>query len=75
MVSGTAPSATTSVLDLIGNTPLVRVRHVDTGNPAGFATKVGKFTRQKFETIDVRSPTTDLIQVFERCRAVCVMDE
>lgn len=45
------------------------------GNPGGFTTTVGKVMRQQFETIDVRTEITDLLPVFERCRAVSVMDQ
>jgi cystathionine beta-synthase len=46
-----------------------------TGNQAGFQTTVGKVMRQQTETLDVKSPMTDLLPVFERCRAACVTDK
>jgi len=45
------------------------------GNPAGFALSIDKIMRQTFATIDVKKPATDLLPVFERCRAVCVLDQ
>jgi cystathionine beta-synthase len=45
------------------------------GNPAGFGTAVGQVMRRQYETMDVKSPVTDLLPVFERSRAVCVMDQ
>jgi cystathionine beta-synthase len=46
-----------------------------TGNPAGFNTEVGKIMRRKVETIDVKSQMTDLLPIFERCRAACVTED
>lgn len=43
-------------------------------NPAGFGVAIGKIMRHKFETIEAGAPVTDLVPVFERCRAVCVLD-
>jgi cystathionine beta-synthase len=45
------------------------------GNPAAFNWAVGAIMRHEVETIEVRSPVTDLIPVFERCRAACVTDK
>ena len=45
-----------------------------TGNEAGFSLPVGKIMQQKVVTIDVKSPVTDLLPIFERCRAACVTD-
>ena len=44
------------------------------GNPAGFETPVGKIMRHETSMIDVKSPMTDLLPIFERCRAACVTD-
>lgn len=45
------------------------------GNPAAFNWAVGSIMRHEVETIDVKTPVTDLIPIFERCRAACVVDE
>lgn len=45
------------------------------GNDAGFGIAVGKIMRQKPETIDVKDRITDLLPIFERCRAACVTDQ
>ena len=45
-----------------------------TGNPSGFQAQAGKVMRHETETIDVASPMTDLLPIFERCRAACVTD-
>jgi cystathionine beta-synthase len=46
-----------------------------TGNPAGFSMAVGKAMNQKVATIDVKAPMTDLLPIFERCHAACVVDK
>ena len=45
------------------------------GNPAAFNWAVGAIMRHEVETIEVNSLVTDLIPVFERCRAACVVDK
>jgi cystathionine beta-synthase len=45
-----------------------------TGNPAAFDAKVGAIMRHEVETIDVKSPVAELVPIFERCRAACVVD-
>ncbi|MGE3336127.1 MAG: pyridoxal-phosphate dependent enzyme [Rhodospirillaceae bacterium] len=46
-----------------------------TGDATGFATPVGTVMRREFETVDVKTPVNDVIPMFERSRAVCVMDK
>ncbi len=46
-----------------------------TGDATGFATPVGTVMRREFKTIDVKAPVDDLIPMFERAHAVCVMDK
>ena len=46
-----------------------------TGNPAGFRTPVSKIMSRETKTIDVKSPMTDLLPIFERCHAACVTDK
>lgn len=46
-----------------------------TGDAGGFATPVGKAMHRAFETIDVNRPVDDLLPMFERARAVCVVDQ
>jgi cystathionine beta-synthase len=45
------------------------------GNPVAFDWAVGTIMRQEVESIEVNTPVTDLIPVFERCRAACVTDK
>jgi cystathionine beta-synthase len=45
------------------------------GNPAGFDMPVGKIMHRKFATIGMKEVVTDLLPLFERCRAVCVLDQ
>jgi cystathionine beta-synthase len=45
------------------------------GNPAGFSATVGKIMRTSPPTLDVHSPVTDLLPIFERCHAACVTDK
>ena len=46
-----------------------------TGNPQGFGIRVGAVMSQKFATIDVAQPVTDLLPVFERCTVATVLDK
>ncbi|WP_088342616.1 MULTISPECIES: pyridoxal-phosphate dependent enzyme [Rhodomicrobium] len=46
-----------------------------TSNPAAFNAAVGSLMRHEVETIDVKSPVAELIPIFERCRAACVVDD
>ena len=46
-----------------------------TADPGGFATPVGTLMRREFATIGVKRPVDDLLPLFERSDAVCVMDE
>jgi cystathionine beta-synthase len=45
------------------------------GNPGAFSAAVGTLMRHEVETVDVKSPVTDLIPIFERCQAACVVDQ
>jgi cystathionine beta-synthase len=45
-----------------------------TSDRAAFNTKVGTIMRHGVETIDVNSPVDDLVPLFDRSRAVCVID-
>jgi cystathionine beta-synthase len=42
---------------------------------AGWESPVGQVMRRLFETIDVKSPATELLPAMQRSRAVCVMDK
>ena len=44
------------------------------GNPASFNAAVGTIMRQEVETIDVNRPPAELVPIFERHRAACVVD-
>jgi len=46
-----------------------------TADPGGFATQVGTLMRREFATIGVQRPVDDLLPLFERSDAVCVMGE
>jgi cystathionine beta-synthase len=45
------------------------------GNDAGFSVPAGKIMNRKVESIDVKSPVTDLLPIFERSRAACVTEK
>lgn len=45
------------------------------GNEAGFSIAAAKVMRENPVTIQVKAPVTELSALFERCRAVCVMDK
>ena len=46
-----------------------------TGNPAAFNAPVGTLMRHEVETIDVKSPPSELVPILERARAACVVDK
>ncbi|NDE90785.1 MAG: pyridoxal-phosphate dependent enzyme, partial [Alphaproteobacteria bacterium] len=46
-----------------------------TGNPSGFDAVVGKVMRDAPELIDVQTPITDLLPIFERHHVACVTDK
>ncbi len=45
------------------------------GNPKGFTICVGAIMQDTPPVIEVTQPMTDLLPLFERCHAVCVMDQ
>jgi len=60
------------LIGLLGETDILLTV---SGNPAGFGLTVGKIMRQQRETIDVKSPVTDLLPIFEQSGAACVTDQ
>ena len=46
-----------------------------TGDPAAFNAAVGTIMRRELETIDVKSPPTDLVPILKRHHAACVLDQ